>query len=36
MAINLNDSWNGEKLSDVRDFIQTQLKRGFEKRKRHI
>ena len=29
MAINLTDSWNGEKLSDVRDFIQAQLKKGF-------
>ena len=29
MAINLTDSWNGEKLSDVREFIQTQLKKGF-------
>ena len=26
MAINLTDSWNGEKLSDVRKFIQEQLK----------
>ena len=29
MAINLTDSWNGEKLSDVRKFIQEQLKKGF-------
>ena len=29
MAINLNDSWNGEKLSDVRAFIQRQLKNGY-------
>ncbi len=29
MAINLNDSWNGEKLSDVRAFIQKQLKNGY-------
>ena len=29
MAINLNDSWNGEKLSDVRVFIQRQLKNGY-------
>ena len=27
MAINLTDSWNGEKLSDVRKFIQEQLKK---------
>lgn len=29
MAINLNDSWNGESLSGVREFIQSQLKKGF-------
>ena len=29
MAITLTDSWNGEKLSDVRAFIQAQLKKGF-------
>lgn len=29
MAINFNDSWNGEKLSDVRAFIQRQLKNGY-------
>ena len=29
MAINLNDSWNGGKLSDVRAFIQKQLKNGY-------
>lgn len=29
MAINLTDSWNGEKLSDVRAFIQKQLKNGY-------
>ena len=29
MAINLNDTWNGEKLSDVRAFIQRQLKNGY-------
>ena len=29
MAINLNDTWNGEKLSDVRAFIQKQLKNGY-------
>lgn len=29
MAINLTDSWNGEKLSDVRAFIQRQLKNGY-------
>lgn len=29
MAINLNDSWNGEKLTDVRSFIQRQLKNGY-------
>ena len=29
MAINLTDSWNGENLSNVREFIQTQLKKGF-------
>ena len=29
MAINLNDSWNGEILSGVREFIQSQLKKGF-------
>ena len=29
MAINLIDSWNGEKLSDVRAFIQRQLKNGY-------
>ena len=27
MAINLTDSWNGEKLSDVRKFIQEQLQK---------
>lgn len=29
MAINLNDSWNGEKLSDVRAFVQKVLKNGY-------
>ncbi len=29
MAINLNDSWNGEKLSDVRAFIQKALRSGY-------
>ena len=29
MAINLTDSWNGENLSNVRKFIQEQLKKGF-------
>ena len=29
MAINLTDSWNGENLSEVREFIQAQLKKGF-------
>lgn len=29
MPINLIDSWNGEKLSDIRAFIQAQLKKGF-------
>lgn len=29
MAINLTDSWNGENLSKVREFIQSQLKKGF-------
>ena len=29
MAINLIDSWNGENLSDVRNFIQKQLKNGY-------
>lgn len=29
MAINLIDSWNGENLSNVREFIQSQLKKGF-------
>ena len=29
MAINLTDSWNGENLSNVREFIQEQLKKGF-------
>lgn len=29
MAINLTDSWNGENLSDIREFIQAQLKKGF-------
>lgn len=29
MAINLTDSWNGEKLSGIREFIQAQLKKGF-------
>lgn len=27
--VNLNDSWNGELLTDVRSFIQSQLKKGF-------
>ena len=29
MAINLTDTWNGEKLLDIRKFIQEQLKKGF-------
>lgn len=29
MTINLTDSWNGENLSKVREFIQSQLKKGF-------
>ena len=29
MPINLTDSWNGENLSDIREFIQAQLKKGF-------
>lgn len=29
MAINLTDSWNGENLSNIREFIQEQLKKGF-------
>lgn len=27
--VNLYDTWDGELLTDVRSFIQTQLKRGF-------
>lgn len=29
MPIDLIDSWNGEKLSDIRKFIQEQFKKGF-------
>lgn len=29
MSVNLTDSWNGENLSEVREFIQAQLKKGF-------
>ena len=29
MNLNLNETWNGAPLSDVREFIQTQLKNGF-------
>lgn len=29
MAVNINESWNGESLLDVRAFIQSQLKRGY-------
>lgn len=29
MALNLNETWNGEQLTDVRAFIQEQLKKGF-------
>lgn len=36
MAINLNDSWNGEKLSDVRAFIQKALRSGYTGVKQNI
>lgn len=29
--VNLNDTWDGEELSSVREFIQSQLKKGFVK-----
>lgn len=29
MAVNLSGSWDNEKLSDVREFVQTQLKKGY-------
>ena len=29
MALNLNETWNGEQLTGVRAFIQEQLKKGF-------
>ena len=36
MAINLNDSWNGEKLSNVRAFIQKALRSGYTGVKQNI
>lgn len=36
MAINLNDSWNSEKLSDVRAFIQKALRSGYTGVKQNI
>ena len=30
MGINLIDSWNGENLSNVREFIQAQLKKMYD------
>ena len=36
MAINLNDSWNGEKLSNVRAFIQKALRSGYTEVKQNI